>query len=61
MTPEQQAVRPGDWVRFQRDGRLVIGLVEYLLPRKSWEAFDRVITDAGEVRADSVLEVRHAE
>lgn len=52
--------RRGDWVRFQHDGRLVIGQVEYVRPRQSWEDSDTLVTDAGEIDGQSVLEVRSA-
>lgn len=43
-----------DWVRFVRDGRLVIGEVMYCRPG------GELVTDAGTVQFGDVLEVRHA-
>lgn len=52
-------VKSGDWVRFYRNGGvLVIGVVHYRRPRQPWERADRIATDAGEVSEDSILEVR---
>ena len=46
----------GTWVRFQRDGRLVIGQVEYGVRLVSgWMEY---LTDVGTVRGDRVLEAR---
>lgn len=46
----------GDWVRFYKDGRLVIGEVKYI------ETSGGVVflTDQGGVDIESVLEVRSA-
>jgi hypothetical protein len=55
-----ESIVPGDWVRFFKDGHCVIGLVEYHAKDFPWKE-PRLITDAGEVRVDAVLEVRHAE
>ena len=50
----------GDWIRFRRDGRFVIGLVEYI--KKCNTANDDMLwdieTDAGSVSNGYVLEVR---
>lgn len=49
----------GDWVRFYRNGVMVIGVVQYG-PRDDWG--DKYYsTDAGEVAANSILEVRRKE
>lgn len=50
-------VQIGDWVRFYRNGALVIGIVNY---RRRDEFLGHWIlsTDAGEVDADDVLEIR---
>lgn len=50
----------GDWVRFYRNGVLVIGVVQYV-PRVDVIGFQYYATDMGEVRADSILEVRRQE
>ena len=46
----------GDWVRFMRDGKLVIGVVEYDLGTK-WGC-PRLMTDCGEISDEYVLEMR---
>jgi hypothetical protein len=46
----------GTWVRFQRDGRFVIGQIEYV--RRSITGWQEYVTDAGAVREDCVLEAR---
>jgi hypothetical protein len=57
-------IQPGDWVRFYRDGKLVIAVVEYLgEPSTSYyDSYNKefVCTDHGRVHVDDILEVRHA-
>lgn len=48
----------GDWIRFYRDARFVIGLVEYV--RKDILGYENYETDHGSVREDCVLEIRVA-
>lgn len=49
----------GDWVRFYRDGRLVIGEVVYVEQAASWSKSDEVYsTDQGTVENLAVLESR---
>lgn len=48
--------RKGDWVRFQREGRLVIGEVTYV--REDHIGRKSLVTDVGEVSVESVLETR---
>lgn len=55
---EQAKYSKGTWVRFYREGRMVIGVVEYT--HKSIIGTLTLATDAGEVEADSVLESRQA-
>jgi hypothetical protein len=50
--------QPGDWIRFYTDGRLVIGVVQYVRPRSSWQRCDTVCTDVGAISADRILETR---
>lgn len=50
-------MKAGDWVRFRRDGRLVIGKVEYVVERIGLGC-GLLQTDAGEVWEADVLEVR---
>lgn len=47
----------GDWVRWQRNGELVIGKVEYA--KYEW-GHEIAVTDKGTVRSDAVLEIRRA-
>ena len=53
-------VQPGDWIRFYQGGKLVIGVVGYVVPRASWESHDKAATDIGEVPLNLVREVRSA-
>lgn len=53
-----QDIKVGDWVRFYVNGHLVIGQVEYISKRRSWESWDSICTTEGSVSADYVLEVR---
>lgn len=53
----QEMPRIGDWVRFRREGRLVIGVVQYVQKVSSWKTWE-AITDIGVVSDGSVLEVR---
>lgn len=50
----------GDWVRFMRDNKLVIGKVEYLEPAYTTIGA-QYHTDVGSVPDEYVLEVRSAE
>jgi len=51
-------IRPGDWVRFPRDGHLVVAVVEYVVSDPvscvRWTLF----TDQGSVYERDVLEWR---
>jgi hypothetical protein len=49
-------VNVGDWIVFERDGRLVIGRVQYI--SRSYSGFDEYVTDCGRVSHKAVLEVR---
>jgi hypothetical protein len=49
----------GDWVRFQFQGRLVIGKVEYVTPHEKWDTgYDIVTVEYGPIRADRIFEFR---
>jgi hypothetical protein len=56
--------KPGDWVRFYRDARMVIGVVQYVGPVLSVSIHgdfaddEDVLTDIGSVTVDGVLEIR---
>ena len=50
-------IKPGDWVRFYRDAKLVIGVVQYVQDTTAG-MHKRIHTDIGEARSDGVLEVR---
>jgi hypothetical protein len=48
---------PGDWVRFYRDGKMLIGVVQYI--RESNGLGDlEALTDVGSVAVDRILEIR---
>lgn len=51
-------IQIGDWIRFRRGGALVIGQVEYITPRSSWDSTLSYHTELGEVEADGILERR---
>lgn len=51
-------VRVGDWVRFYRGGLLVLGVVEYIVPRAPWDSTPEAVTSLGQIPFDAVLEVR---
>lgn len=49
----------GDWVRVQRGGRLVVAVVDYIVPRATWDSTPEAQTvDHGRVSFDEVLERR---
>jgi hypothetical protein len=54
-----ESILPGAWVRFYQGGKIVIGVVNYVTPRNSWERSETLDTDIGPIKADRVLEVRH--
>lgn len=54
-------VKIGDWVRFYRNGALVIGIVNYRRRRDEISSEWILSTDAGEVNEDEVLERRSVE
>jgi len=49
--------KQNDWVRFYRNGTLVIGVVQYL-GEKDVLGYRTISTDAGTVSQDMILEVR---
>jgi hypothetical protein len=51
-------IRVGDWIRFQQSGRLMVGIVQYLRPRSSWDSTIVYQTDIGVVCRDDILEMR---
>jgi len=55
-------VKPGDWVRFYRDGRLDLAIVQYVIRGEDLlggEGGTRVVlTDAGQIEDSKLLEVR---
>jgi hypothetical protein len=53
----RELLKVGDWIRFYRNGVLVIGVVNYIREDRAI-GYTYYQTDAGEVRADSVLEIR---
>lgn len=48
-------IKIGDWIRFYQNGRLVIGVVQYV--GRNWEG-DFADTDVGRVAFRNVKEVR---
>lgn len=61
---DRDDIRPGDWVRFYRNGVMVIGEVRYVTTRQSWEESNTLSTDAGQTTAGRVyalIEERDAE
>lgn len=59
MADNEFEVRVDDWVRFYRDGELVIGEVRYVHSRKPATVYKRMIdTDRGSIREDMIIEVR---
>ena len=53
---DEQQAKIGDWVRFYQNGKLVIAVVQYT--KRDILGYAVLQTDAGEVRADNVLETR---
>ena len=53
-------VQPGDWVRFYRNGQLVLGIVAYVHKNPRYPHETVVSTDVGTTDADELLEVRRA-
>ena len=49
--------KKGDWVRFYRGGVLVIGIIQYITHKNCIGKRD-ILTDAGSVSEDSILEAR---
>ena len=57
---DRAEVRPGAWVRFYRNGTLVIGVVQYSRPTDRWgSGGEEVLTDIGSVDISGVLEARN--
>ena len=55
-------VKPGDWVRFERDGKVVIGVVLYVdSALKKYPYETQAITDVGRVTLTAILERRAAD
>ena len=52
------AIMPGDWIRFFSAGRLVIGVVEYVINADWPRDPERYVTEHGHVEAGQILEVR---
>lgn len=52
-------IQPGDWVRFYRDGRLVLAEVKYT-KQMNYSADYMIYTDVGATEGKSVLECRRA-
>lgn len=50
--------KPGDWVRFQRNGTVTVGVVAYVRPTRYSSSYWDIVTDSGSINEDDVLEVR---
>lgn len=48
--------KKGDWIRFMRNGELIIGVVEYTRYHDIY--YYSYITNIGEVSEDSIIEAR---
>lgn len=55
---DEPNVRAGDWVRFYRNGKLVIGAVDYVYNKSVYPYGLEAATDRGTVLCKDVLEVR---
>ena len=55
---EKHEANIGKWVRFQKNGHCVIGVVQYVMPMpcRTWEL--AYVTDIGTIPVDDVLEMR---
>ncbi len=51
----------GDWVRFQRNGILFIGVVEYRRKLEHWPNKIELVTTCGTLYEDDVLECRRGQ
>ena len=52
--------RPGDWIRFQRNSELVIGIVGYVKKHDGCNWYWDIVTDRGTINEDGILELRPA-
>jgi hypothetical protein len=57
-TSSKEPIKVGDWVRFYSNGKLVIGVVNYI-GRESTRGDIEVMTDIGAIDSESILEARH--
>lgn len=48
----------GGWIRFYRNGQLVIGVINYLPKRQAYQSCPQYHTDIGIVDEDEILECR---
>jgi len=48
----------GSWVRFYQEGKMVVGVVQYVLEKQSWEPTYTYLTDLGPFQETAVLEAR---
>lgn len=54
--PCEKSVKAGDWIRWQDDDNLVIGVVQYVIKREGRTT--EIVTDIGTCWLSSVLERR---
>lgn len=50
--------KEGDWVRFYQNGKMVIGVVQYITQRRTAPWVEEAMTDTGVCDLDYILEVR---
>lgn len=55
MTPKYKV---GDWVRFYRNAEFIVGVIQYIPDRPSWQSYYEYYTDKGAVSESSILEAR---
>jgi hypothetical protein len=48
----------GAWVRFYQSQKLVVGIVNYLIVKQTWESECSYSTDLGVVSESQILEAR---
>lgn len=54
-------LQPGDWVRFYKNGALVIGVVQYVARSDYSNRINAIQTDIGAIVPDMLLEFRGPE
>lgn len=58
-TEKTMDVKPGDWVRFEYGGTIVLGIVQYVdTERRTYPYEAEALTDMGRVALTRILECR---